>query len=115
MFRDGDPCLAPWAPPLRRAITRDVGTILEYRRCLLLVTGDGKAKVVAQAAGGPITSMISATALQLHARATMSVDEAAAANLAEQDYQTWRRISLRIISQKITKGTKNFVVFAAFC
>jgi len=30
--------------------------------------------------------MISATALQLHARATMSVDEAAAANLAAQDY-----------------------------
>jgi glucosamine-6-phosphate deaminase len=33
--------------------------------------------------------MISATALQLHARATVIVDEAAAASLAEKDYYRW--------------------------
>jgi glucosamine-6-phosphate deaminase len=47
----------------RRAITMGVGTILECRRCLLLATGGSKAKVVAQAVEGPITSMISATAI----------------------------------------------------
>jgi len=73
----------------RRAITMGVGTILECRRCLLLATGDSKAKVVAQAVEGPITSMISATALQLHPRATVIVDEEAAANLAEKDYYRW--------------------------
>ena len=73
----------------RRAITMGVGTILECRRCLLLATGESKAKVIAQAVEGPITSMISATALQLHARATVIVDEEAAANLAEKDYYRW--------------------------
>ncbi len=73
----------------RRAITMGVGTILECRRCLLLATGESKANVIAQAVEGPITSMISATALQLHPRATVIVDEAAAANLVEKDYYCW--------------------------
>ena len=73
----------------RRAITMGVGTILECRRCLLLATGDSKAKVIAQAVEGPITSMVSATALQLHPRSTVIVDEAAAAHLAEKDYYRW--------------------------
>ena len=73
----------------RRAITMGVGTILECRRCLLLATGSSKAKVISQAVEGPITSMISATALQLHARSTVIVDEDAAANLTEKDYYRW--------------------------
>jgi glucosamine-6-phosphate deaminase len=73
----------------RRAITMGVGTILECRRCVLLATGESKATVIAKAVEGPITSMISATALQLHARATVVVDEEAAANLAEKDYYRW--------------------------
>jgi glucosamine-6-phosphate deaminase len=73
----------------RRAITMGVGTILECRRCVLLATGSSKAKVIAQAVEGPITSMISATALQLHARSTVIVDEEAAAELTEKDYYRW--------------------------
>jgi glucosamine-6-phosphate deaminase len=73
----------------RRAITMGVGTILECRRCLLLATGESKAKVIAQAVEGPITSMVSATALQLHPRATVIVDEAAAGKLVEKDYYRW--------------------------
>jgi glucosamine-6-phosphate deaminase len=73
----------------RRAITMGVGTILECRRCLLLATGESKADVIAKAVEGPITSMISATTLQLHARCTVVVDEEAAANLVEQDYYRW--------------------------
>jgi glucosamine-6-phosphate deaminase len=73
----------------RRAITMGVGTILECRRCLLLATGDTKAEVVAKAVEGPITSMISATALQLHPRCTVVVDEEAGSKLREKDYYRW--------------------------
>jgi len=73
----------------RRAITMGVGTIIEARRCLLLATGDSKAAVLAQAVEGPITSMVSASALQLHARCTVVVDEAAAGRLAGKDYYRW--------------------------
>src|SRR3954468_2009168 len=73
----------------RRAITMGVGTIIEARRCLLLATGENKADVVAKAVKGPITSMISATALQLHPRCTVVVDKAAAGELREKDYYEW--------------------------
>ena len=73
----------------RRAITMGVGTILECRRCILLATGESKADVIAKAVEGPITSMISATALQLHPRCTVVVDEAAASKLVEKDYYRW--------------------------
>lgn len=70
----------------RRAITMGVGTILECRRCLLLATGAEKAEIIAKAVEGPITSMISATALQLHARCTVVVDQAAAGRLEGSEY-----------------------------
>src|SRR6266705_4513762 len=74
----------------RRAITMGVGTILECRRGLLLATGAEKADIIAKAVEGPITSMISATALQLHARCTVVVDEAAGSRLEGSEY--YRRI-----------------------
>jgi glucosamine-6-phosphate deaminase len=73
----------------RRAITMGVGTIIEARRCILLATGDTKAEVIAQAVEGPITSMVTASALQLHARCTVIVDEEAGAKLKEKEYYRW--------------------------
>ncbi|MFA6241541.1 MAG: glucosamine-6-phosphate deaminase [Candidatus Hydrogenedentales bacterium] len=73
----------------KRAITMGVGTILECKRCLLLVTGREKAEVIAKAVEGPVTSMISASALQLHPRCTVIVDEEAAACLENQEYYRW--------------------------
>jgi len=73
----------------RRAITMGVGTILEARRILLLATGPKKADIIARAVEGPITSMISATSLQLHGHCTVVVDEAAAAGLSCRDYYRW--------------------------
>ncbi len=73
----------------RRAMTMGVGTIIETRRAVLLATGDSKAAVIAQAVEGPITSMVSASALQLHARCTVVVDEEAASCLKERDYYRW--------------------------
>jgi len=66
-----------------------VGTILEARRCLLLVTGAEKAEIVARAVEGPVTAMISATALQWHPRCTVIVDEPAAARLQGREYYQW--------------------------
>jgi glucosamine-6-phosphate deaminase len=74
-------------PP--RAITMGVGTILDSRRCLLLATGIGKAPVLAQAVEGPITAMVTASALQLHPRCTVVADEAAAAELQGTEYYRW--------------------------
>lgn len=74
-------------PP--RAITMGVGTILESRRCILLALGKDKAAVIAQAVEGPVTSMITATALQLHPRCAVVLDEAAAGQLTQKDYYRW--------------------------
>jgi glucosamine-6-phosphate deaminase len=73
----------------RRAITMGVGTILEARRCLLLATGEDKAEIVALAIEGPVTSMISASALQFHPHCTVVLDEAASSRLREADYYRW--------------------------
>jgi len=73
----------------RRGITMGVGTILESHRCILLATGREKAGVVAKAVEGPITSMISASALQFHPRCCFIVDEDAAAELQEKEYYRW--------------------------
>lgn len=80
----GDPNEMP-----HRAITMGVGTILECRRCVLLATGAEKAEVIAKAVEGPITAMVSATALQLHPHCTVILDEAAASRLQNTDYYRW--------------------------
>lgn len=68
------------------AITMGIGTILETRRILLLATGKAKAAAVAKAIEGPITSSVSASALQLHPDVTFIVDEEAASLLTQKDY-----------------------------
>ncbi|MPM89291.1 Glucosamine-6-phosphate deaminase [bioreactor metagenome] len=73
----------------RRAFTMGVGTILDAKRILMLVTGARKADVLAKAIEGPVTSMISATAIQFHRNVVVIIDEAAATKLAGQDYYRW--------------------------
>ena len=73
----------------RRAVTMGVGTILDSKRCVLLVTGKVKANIIAKAVEGPITSMITASALQLHPRCTIIMDEQAASKLRGTDYYRW--------------------------
>lgn len=80
----GDPSLVP-----RRAITMGVGTILDCRRALLLATGASKGSILAQAVEGPITSMITASALQLHPRCQVVVDEEASTSLRGREYYQW--------------------------
>jgi glucosamine-6-phosphate deaminase len=53
---------------------------------VLLATGEGKAEAVAQTVEGPVSSLVPASALQLHRHATVVVDEAAASKLKLADY-----------------------------
>lgn len=71
------------------AITMGMATILDARRCLLLATGDEKAEIVARAIEGPVTSLVPATALQMHSHYTCVLDEAAASTLKDpSSYRT---------------------------
>jgi glucosamine-6-phosphate deaminase len=68
------------------AITMGVGTILEARQLVLVASGKSKARAIAQAVEGPVSSMVTASALQLHRDATVFVDEDAASELTMRDY-----------------------------
>ena len=68
------------------AITMGVGTILEARQLLLVASGKAKARAIAQAVEGPVTSMVTASALQLHRDANVVVDEDAASELTMHEY-----------------------------
>lgn len=48
------------------AITMGIGTILEAKSLLLLASGIRKADIVAKALEGPVTSQVTASAIQLH-------------------------------------------------
>ncbi len=72
-----------------RAMTMGVGTILGAREVLLVATGDAKAKILAAAVEGPVTSMVTASALQLHPACRVVADEAAAARLTMRDRYDW--------------------------
>jgi glucosamine-6-phosphate deaminase len=71
------------------AITMGVGTILEAQTLVLAANGSNKADAVAQMVEGPVTSMITASALQLHPSAKVFLDEAAAGQLKMRDYYDW--------------------------
>src|SRR4051812_15954973 len=71
------------------AITMGVGTIMEARRIVLLANGAKKADAVASAVEGPVTSMITASALQMHPSAKMFLDEPAAGKLKMREYYDW--------------------------
>jgi len=71
------------------AITMGIGTILDARSCLLMAFGKKKARAVAMTVEGPITSMVPASALQLHPRAIILLDLDAASKLKHIDYYQW--------------------------
>ncbi len=70
-------------------ITMGIGTILESEWCLLLAFGEGKAQAVTQMIEGPVTSICPASALQLHPRVTVILDEPSAAGLKLAHHYRW--------------------------
>lgn len=73
-------------------VTQGLGTIMDAREVVLVAQGEQKAAAIAAAVEGPVTSMVPASLLQFHRRATVIVDEAAASRLALADYyrHTWQ-------------------------
>jgi glucosamine-6-phosphate deaminase len=63
------------------ALTIGIATILAARHCVLLAHGAGKAAIVARALEAPIDTGVPASALRLHANATVILDAAAASRL----------------------------------
>ncbi|WP_116056082.1 glucosamine-6-phosphate deaminase [Clavibacter sp. 199] len=82
-------------------MTQGLGTILDARELVLVAQGEGKAAAVAGAVEGPLSAFVPGSALQLHPRAVVVVDEAAASRLALADYYRhtyegkpeWQRVS----------------------
>ncbi|QBE48629.1 glucosamine-6-phosphate deaminase [Leucobacter triazinivorans] len=62
-------------------VTQGLGTILDARELLLVAQGEEKAEAVAAMIEGPLAAMCPASALQLHRRATVVIDRAAASGL----------------------------------
>jgi glucosamine-6-phosphate deaminase len=68
------------------AITMGIKTILDSRRILLLAHGENKADAVRNMVEGPLSAFCPASALQLHKRTTVLIDEAAASKLTLKGY-----------------------------
>ncbi|AXA37379.1 MAG: glucosamine-6-phosphate deaminase [Candidatus Hydrogenedentota bacterium] len=83
-FGKGNEHLVP-----RFAITMGVGTILEARKLLLIAFGKRKAAICKKFIEGPVTAMVTASALQLHPNAVVVLDEEAASELEYKDYYKW--------------------------
>ena len=71
------------------AITMGVGTILDAREIFLMANGNNKATAIAKAVEGPMTSIITASALQLHPTVKIFLDEEAASGLEMREYYDW--------------------------
>lgn len=68
----------------RHCLTQGIATILEARHIILLAAGTAKAAAVRELVEGPISVSWPATALQMHPRVTVLLDEAAAALLERE-------------------------------
>jgi len=70
----------------RLALTMGIGTILEARKLLMLASGAEKADAVKNAIEGPLSSQVTASALQLHPQVTVVIDEEAGELLERREY-----------------------------
>lgn len=61
----------------RQAYTMGIKTIMQSKKVLLLVSGEGKAEILRDALFGPVTPHVPASILQLHNDVTVVADEAA--------------------------------------
>ncbi len=83
------------------AVTMGVGTILDANHILLLATGANKADAVTTFIEGPVTAQVPASALQLHRRVTVLLDELAAEKLQRRDYyQQVERIQIQVETRR---------------
>lgn len=67
-------------------VTQGLGTIMDARNLVMVVSGEKKADIVAAMIEGPVSAMCPASILQFHRRAFVIIDEAAASKLQYADY-----------------------------
>lgn len=70
-------------------LTQGLGTILDAEQVVLVAQGEGKAKAVAAMVEGPVTAMCPGSVLQMHPKASIVVDEAAATELKGREFYNW--------------------------
>jgi glucosamine-6-phosphate deaminase len=85
----------------RFAITMGVGTVLEAKKILLIANGKKKADVVAQFIEGPVTSQVTASALQLHTYVNVVLDGEAASKLTRTEYYNWVRDNKHLVQKEV--------------
>jgi len=85
----------------RFAITMGISTILHSASALFMVSGENKADTVRAAIEGPVTSMVTASALQMHPNCTAIIDEAAASKLELVDFYRFQQESWGLIADKL--------------
>ncbi len=85
----------------RFAITIGIGTIMEAEKILLIANGKNKADVCAKFIEGPVTSQITASALQLHSYVNVVLDKDAASKLKRTEYYNWVRDNKHLIQKEI--------------
>ncbi len=71
------------------AITMGVGTILEAEKIILLANGENKSDAISDAIEGPVSSICTASALQLHPDSTFFIDTVAGSKLKMLEYYQW--------------------------
>ena len=65
----------------RKAVTMGIGSIMQARRILVVVSGEGKADIVEKAFRGPVTPQVPASILQFHPDVILVGDKAALSKL----------------------------------
>jgi glucosamine-6-phosphate deaminase len=88
-LRDNSAVFGSFESMPKHALTMGIGTILDARRCLLLAFGPAKVRAVTCMVEGALSAMCPGSALQLHPRATVILDEASAAGLDYADHYRW--------------------------
>lgn len=86
-FFDGDLSLVP-----KSAITVGVKTLLDSDEVMILITGEKKAYALQQAVEGAVSHYCPITALQLHKKALIVCDEAAAIELKVKTYRYFKNL-----------------------
>lgn len=69
----------------RQAYTMGIGTIMQAKQILVVVSGEDKAEIVAKAFFGPVTPEVPASILQLHRNVTIVADEAALSKVPKEN------------------------------
>jgi glucosamine-6-phosphate deaminase len=72
-----------WQDVPTHALSMGIGTILNARCAVLVATGAAKARIVARALAGPVTTRVPASLLQVHPHVIVVLDRDAAAALPQ--------------------------------